>query len=316
MRQASGSAPHDKARNALEQRREESNFGQSLAPFVDEHVRTLHRAIDAQQGGIGAFSQGCVTTGSLSERFGRLRHVEHVVDDLKGEAERGAVLGERIDGAWARTSSETAEQRGRRDERTRFRSVDPAQLGEAQSLAFTIEIQHLPADHPARAGCYHELTDDTTRVGGRKMPSRAQGDARRQRHHRQASNGRHACVELAMNGGPAAAYVVIVHARQVVVDERVGVYDFDRCRERRCVPSAARGSIGGEKENSAKALAAAEETVAYRRGHERRPRVERSETIPTDTRERVVDLMARQLDVADDSGVENVGATAISHENR
>jgi len=55
-------------------------------------------------------------------------------------------------------------------------------------------------------------------------------------------------VELFVRGRPAAAEVVVVHARQVVVDERVGVQALDRDRGRQ-------GGIVGDPSISAAASA-------------------------------------------------------------
>ena len=100
------------------------------------------------------------------------------------------------------------------------------------------------------------------------------------------------------------------------MDKRVRVYDLDRRGEQRGVPCTARGSIGGEKEYSAKALAAAEQTVSNRGGHARGMRFQWSEAVTGEMREGVVDSMPIRLDLADDAGVEHVGAAALSHENR
>ena len=91
--------------------------------------------------------------------------------------------------------------------------------------------------------------------------------------------------------------------------------DLDCRGEESGVVHAARGSIRREKENSAKALAAAEQTVTNGSRNVRRALVERSEPV-ADSGEGVVDLMAIRFDVADDAGVEDVGAAAVSHENR
>jgi hypothetical protein len=68
-----------------------------------------------------------------------------------------------------------------------------------------------------------------------------------------------------MDGRLAAAQDVVVHARQVVMDQRIGVDQLDRarCAERRF--ASAVDCIGsGQHEERAQALAAVEDGVAHR----------------------------------------------------
>jgi hypothetical protein len=94
------------------------------------------------------------------------------------------------------------------------------------------------------------------------------------------------------------------------------VHDLDGRGEERGVIAASCGPIRGEEEDAAKALAATQETVPNGSGDFWRALVESSEPGVAETREGAVDLTSIRLDFADDAGVENVGAAAISHENR
>ncbi len=57
-----------------------------------------------------------------------------------------------------------------------------------------------------------------------------------------AGEDRDVLAERDVAGGPAAAQVVVVHRRQVVVDQRVGVDQLERGRQRQhlggCIPIA------------------------------------------------------------------------------
>ena len=46
------------------------------------------RFLEAENRGIGGLRRARVFAGGLAELFGRLRDIENVVDDLKGETER------------------------------------------------------------------------------------------------------------------------------------------------------------------------------------------------------------------------------------
>ena len=73
-------------------------------------------------------------------------------------------------------------------------------------------------------------------------------------------------IEGAMRRGLAAAQVVIVHRRQIVVNQRIRVNEFHR-RSRRiqCIRVQPKGFSGAIDEQRAQALAAAQDRVALRR---------------------------------------------------
>jgi len=67
-----------------------------------------------------------------------------------------------------------------------------------------------------------------------------------------------------VRGGATAAEVVVVHRREVIVYQRVGVHEFDRAgRGEGGLHFAATRFGGGESENGAKAFAAGEDRVAH-----------------------------------------------------
>ena len=70
---------------------------------------------------------------------------------------------------------------------------------------------------------------------------------------------------LGVDGRAAAPHRIVVHARQVVVDERVGMQQFDRnCGAKRGLRIAANGLADGEAHHRARPLAAAQHRVAHR----------------------------------------------------
>jgi len=103
------------------------------------------------------------------------------------------------------------------------------------------EIEELAADHPRRSRSPHQLPKNGA-ASLRRQPElarRLRDAARRERDHRQTGRRSRRDAVHAMDGGPPAAHVVIVHARQVVVDQRVGVHHFDGGREVRGIPRPA-----------------------------------------------------------------------------
>ena len=101
-------------------------------------------------------------------------------------------------------------------------------------------------------------------AGGALGGSRQHGE--RLGEQRVAGEDRQGLAEDHVAGRPAAAQVVVVHRRQVVVDQRVGVDHLDARRRAACARSRRRptASHGGEREDRPEPLAAGEQAVAHR----------------------------------------------------
>jgi hypothetical protein len=59
-------------------------------------------------------------------------------------------------------------------------------------------------------------------------------------NHRDSRGRGRGDVERLVNGRPATPQVIVVHARQVVVDERIRVHHFDGCRQTTGIANATR----------------------------------------------------------------------------
>ena len=127
-----------------------------------------------------------------------------------------------------------------------------------------IDVQCLPAAHPGRAGRAREFGQHRHPLLRRlrSMREHIEGQALQ----RIAGKDRGGFVEGDVHGGLAAAQGVVVHRRQVVVDERITVDQFDRDRSIvQCRFVGAEGRAGGIHQQGAHARAAIEHAVAHRR---------------------------------------------------
>ena len=103
-----------------------------------------------------------------------------------------------------------------------------------------------------------ELAADQRRRVGQREPERL-------REQRVAGEQRGRLAERDVRGRAAAALVVVVERRQVVVDERERVHELDRCRRRQHVlGGGARRLADRERDHGADALAARLERIAER----------------------------------------------------
>src|SRR4051812_1772840 len=184
------------------------------------------------------------------------RDVEDVVDDLEQDAELG---GERGEPAWRAAAQQQDALDGDADQPARLELVQPPQVVHAPG-----DVDVLAADHPVDPGGRGELGDRGKQVrglgalGGEHVAERLGVEA-------VAGEDRHVlAVDLVVRRAPAAQ-VVVVHRRQVVVDERVGVDQLERRRERQHVARvAADRTRGRQGEHRPDALAAREQAVAHR----------------------------------------------------
>ena len=188
---------------------------------------------------VGRLALRGVLAGGLAERRRRAFDVEHVVDDLEREARGARVRVER------RRSSPRAAARPHAAPRcTAARISAPVFIrcivsssGSVSARADCGEVDRLPAGHAARAR--RRPRASRTRAPASGIALRAE-HGERQRLQRVAGEQRRRLAERDVAGRLAAAQRVVVHARQVVVDERIGVDQLDRGgrRHRRSAGSA------------------------------------------------------------------------------
>ena len=137
------------------------------------------------------------------------------------------------------------------------------QFGDGKFFVLAFQIRHLSADELQRAARMCEFNDEVpVRIARPALGLR--GDLKRLRQQRVARQHGNAFAENFVVGRLAAAEIVVVHRRQIVVDERVGVDALDGARERHGGRVAATTSLGGSQQNCrAHPLAAGEERVAH-----------------------------------------------------
>ena len=145
------------------------------------------------------------------------------------------------------------------------RSVDPL----VQGLLFRLEVGHLAGHHPRRPG---RLGQDPHATQRRRHRFHLAGDhLERQRQEPVPGQDRRRLVKRLVAGRPAAPQVVVVHRRQVVVDQRIGMNHLQRTgrRHRRLGIAAAR--LGRHQaKHRPQPLATPQHAVTHRRRQPRR----------------------------------------------
>jgi len=140
-----------------------------------------------------------------------------------------------------------------------FVLLNVAQSFGVGGLAFAEHVFDLAAHHGLRAGgggeFAHNFQSGDWRLGGELKGERLKGVA--------GEEGDGFAIDF-VAGGDAAAQVVVIHARQVVVNEGVGVEAFDGGGgQEGGLARRAAGCGGGGTEDGAQAFAAGEQAVAH-----------------------------------------------------
>ena len=151
------------------------------------------------------------------------------------------------------------------DQRAGLELLQPGDRADVERLPFGDEVEHLPARHAVRARgarqFEHQLGADERVLVGRGIGD----DLERQVVEAVAGEHRGRFVEGLVDGRLAAAQVVVVHARQIVVDQRIDVDRLDRrAGADRAVLVESEQAAGGDGQQRAKPLAAADAGVAHR----------------------------------------------------
>ncbi|ESX68867.1 hypothetical protein X759_24445 [Mesorhizobium sp. LSHC420B00] len=157
--------------------------------------------------------------------------VEQIVGKLKGKPDRRAELGQPFAVARRRAGNDGARFAGKADQRTGFHRLKPNDASLVRPALFGLEIEHLAADHaagPCGAGqCQHQRCPALGRQHCRLVGKDVEG--KRQQGVAGKNGGRF--IESPVHGRLATAHIVIVHGRQIVMDERIAVHAFERCRD-------------------------------------------------------------------------------------
>ena len=182
--------------------------------------------LQTEQRGIRVFALRRVLAGGFAEGGAVGGSVQNVVSDLIGDAE---VFAELVQGGGVRGvvgGGQRAEVQRGANERAGFAAVNGLQLRQGEGFAGRGHVAHLPANHPRPTGGVGKGLDLRQPGRGRKRTVRQQRESKGvQRIPGEDGGG---LIKSAVRAGTTTTQVVIVHRRQVVVNERVGVDGLNR----------------------------------------------------------------------------------------
>ncbi len=234
---------------------------------------------------------GGVLLRRLAHLGGVGRQVEQIVGKLEGKADRRAEFGQPFAVGGRRAGNDRASLAGEADERAGLHRLQPDDACFVRPLALGFEVEGLAADHAAGAGGAGKRQHEGRAAFGRQHRRVVGDNVEGERQQRVAGKDRGRFVEGLVHRRLAATQVVVVHRRQVVMDQRIAVHAFERRRDakRRL---AAGGKKGGtfQDQKRAEPLAAVQHAMAHGRHQAFRPRDFARQ------RARVEDLPQQRLD--------------------
>ena len=238
-------------------------------------MRVLRRALavatpeDSDQ---RRFAGGGVLAGGLAEGRAVAFDVEQVVGDLKRLPDRRAEALERVAFRNARLAENRAGRAGELQQRAglhRLQGADRPLVERARpavgEASFRVKVQQLTADHAADARRARQRADQRDAHFGVRMDLRARRCFESQGQQPVSSEDGRGFVKGFVCCGTAASQVVVVHGRQVVMNERIAMDEFERrSRHQRATSRHAEQIAAGDDQQGADALAAAERGMAHR----------------------------------------------------
>ena len=146
-----------------------------------------------------------------------------------------------------------------------FRPCSLVMVGRSNDVLFRLQIHHLPARHAGGAGRARKLQHQFGADEGIGVSRGIGENLERQRVEAVARQDRGRLVESLVDGGFAASEIVIVHRRQIVMNQRIDMDAFERERGAAgAIPIHPEQPRGGEDEQRPQALAAADRRMAHR----------------------------------------------------
>ncbi len=221
------------------------------------------RAVQSDQGRIGGFLRGDVLAGAFAEHFAGLRDIENIVDDLKGETEAAAERGEGFELARGGIGGHGPKPQADRDHGGGFAFVDELEFAAGGFPALGFQVGHLAGNQATAACCDGEFAEKIPRLVARGFPGSRQ-NLKRLRQKRIPGEHGDALAENLVRGRASASEIVIVHARQIIMDEGVRVDALDGTGRRKGLGGFSAAGLGrSEAKNRPHPLAPGQQAVTH-----------------------------------------------------
>jgi hypothetical protein len=219
--------------------------------------------LKSDDGGVGGFVSGGIFAGGFPQLLARLSDIQDVVDDLEREADVVTEVGEGAELGGCAIGAHAAEPDGAAEQGGGLAFVNITKLRDGDVASFAFEVGHLAGDELEGTGGPGEFEDDVA-VGISGPGPALGGDLEGLGEQGIAGEDGDPFTEDLVVGEASASIIVVIHGRQVVVDEGVGVDAFHGASQGHGVgrgPPAGLG--GGQAEDGAETFSAGEQGIPH-----------------------------------------------------
>ena len=233
--------------------------------LVDQPGGLLLGALGPEQAEEGLLARLAVLAQLLAGQRLVALGVEQIVGDLEGEADITGIAAQPGAALRRKLGEDRAAFHRAGDQRAGLHRLEPSDGGQVEARFLGLEVHHLPARHSRRAGAMGKAADQLDADEGIWVRRFVGKNLEGERMQAIAGKDRGRLVEFAVDGGLAAADIVVVHRGQIVMDQRIDMDAFERSGDARgaCLVDAEK-LRRREDEKRAKPLAAADRGVAHR----------------------------------------------------
>ena len=151
------------------------------------------------------------------------------------------------------------------DQRAGLHPLQTGDRADVESLMFGDQIDHLAADHASGAGRSGKAATSSQRTAGSPCVSGWASTSKAAVNSPSPASTAVASSNSLWQVGAAAAQIAVVHRRQIVVDERIGMHHLDRRRDlQRAASRHPEKLSAGQHQERAQPLARRQRRIAHR----------------------------------------------------
>lgn len=212
-----------------------------------------------------ALAARCVLAGRLAHRLGVRRQVQQVIGQLEGEADGLAIVAHQLPVTGTAAGDDGASFAGKADQRAGLHCLKRDDCRFVRCRCLCSQIERLAAGHTADTRGTRQRQHQLGLLPIGEVRFRCGDDVEGKCQKAVAGKDRIGLAVGDMHRRLAAADIVVVHGRKIVMHQRVAVHTFKRCTDTQGrLPVATEEGCALHDKERAQALAAVQEAVAHR----------------------------------------------------
>ena len=203
---------------------------QKFARLIDQTGELLAGPVDTVEGHKRRLAGLLVLASGLAQRRCIGGHVEKVIGKLERKPDRRAEFGERFLLLRRTAADDGACLAGKTDQRAGLHRLQGDNAGLVRLDLFGGKIERLTTGHATKTCSTRQSAHQTDADFGRQLGCLIGDDVESQGQQAVAGKNSGGFVKGAVDRRLTATQIIVVHRRQIVVDQRIAMDAFERCR--------------------------------------------------------------------------------------